>query len=250
MSKKPYSKKQTGYGGHDFSSCRGYSVVLGTCDAAKERETSRELVTLLNDAIEELYPQLFVDHVAKEENEESTNIVSKSSLSISELLKREADVVRQKKHSTQIVFSINTNIKGVAMVKIAKKEVCPVYLLKNIFDRVKKERVPCCRYAVRLIPLQSVFFPEEEEFRLNAQNILSSNFHEIEEPNSDCATLDHSVDEQQIKRPRVEEKIRYQIMFKARNHNILNKEIAFNIVNGVMNIKGRGDFRNPQVCVW
>lgn len=39
-------------GSNALGDCRGYGCVMGTCDAARERETSKELVNLLTQAIE------------------------------------------------------------------------------------------------------------------------------------------------------------------------------------------------------
>jgi len=41
-------------GGNALANCRGFGCVMGTCDAARERETSKELVNLLTQAIEQL----------------------------------------------------------------------------------------------------------------------------------------------------------------------------------------------------
>ena len=39
-------------GSNALGDCRGFGCVMGTCDAARERETSKELVNLLTQAIE------------------------------------------------------------------------------------------------------------------------------------------------------------------------------------------------------
>ena len=46
--------KGGGGGGNDLPSCRGMGIVVGSCDNAREREASKELVNLFNEHIEEL----------------------------------------------------------------------------------------------------------------------------------------------------------------------------------------------------
>lgn len=235
---KKYFKKTNYGGGHDLSSCRGASIILGTCDAAKEREASRELVNLFSGLIDEKFPN-------SESSVENTN----ASSSIAELLKLEAENVRERKHHSQSVVSINTNIKGIILIKIIRDDLCPVDLTKILFDRVKRDKLPCCRYSIRLIPLQRAFFPDETEFASNAKTVFSNylpNAAESEPSTSEDKTLD--VDEPASKRFRLSEnKIRFQILFKARNHNVLNRETVFRIINGAMHPFGKGDYLHPEV---
>jgi hypothetical protein len=139
---------------------------MGTCDAARERETSKELVNLLNQAIEELNPS----EDCIDDAEEST-----TGSSIQEMLAMELAQVRNKTHSaTQNVLSINTKVKGVVLVKIMRTDLCPVKLVKAIFERVRKDKQPCCRHLVRMIPLQRVFFPEKDELSTNIRDLMET----------------------------------------------------------------------------
>jgi hypothetical protein len=133
--------------GNDFASCRGHPVVIGTCDAARERETSKELVNMLTHAIEALYPSV--------EQKDDDDEVEEKFESIQDMLNAELKEVRQKKHEyTQSVMSIQTGIKGIVLIKINRKDVCPVELVKSVFDQVKKDRLPCSRYVVRVLPMK------------------------------------------------------------------------------------------------
>ena len=173
---------------NDSASCKGYSVILGTCDAARERETSKELVNLLNQAIEGLPPppsMLDTD----DGNDEGTSDVdaddgvgvasssSSSSSSIKDMLAMEIAQVKHQSHAaTQNFMSINTRIKGVVMIKIMRKDLDAVQLVESIFERVQKEKMPCSRHVVRLIPLQRVFYPNEQELVDNVNLLLKNTF--------------------------------------------------------------------------
>ena len=210
-------------GGHqsgsqnDSSSCKGYGVIIGTCDAARERETSKELVNLLNQAIEDMpfegatnaphqkdagtdepnggaasssSSSSSSSNSSSSSSSSSSNSSSSSSSSsssggsgscagesIKDMLANEIAQVKQQSHAaTQNFISINTRVKGLVMIKIMRKDLCPVRLVESIFQRVKVDKVPCSRHVVRMIPLQRVFYPNEQELLDNVSSLLKSTF--------------------------------------------------------------------------
>lgn len=319
-----YKAGGSGHQSNDFSSCRGHGVVIGTCDAARERETSKELVNLLSDAIEEVYAEeekelrLKLQKKYEESNPQSETSTSKS---IQDLLKQEIEVIKQKKHSvTQNVISINTGVKGIALAKINRREYCPLKLVQSIFDKVNRTKDTYCRHVVRLIPLQIVFFPNEEELNEHSKMMIFKSLNipyeaptkkrEYLEDNSDemennkkprlesdsedlkedteekvieGQNLDEKADENQDSEPVVPndkqennellelesnnevnlieeenslkeqtitnstEKFRYHVVFKARNHNVLTKDIVQRSILRVIYPYGKGDYRSPDV---
>lgn len=314
-----YKAGASGHQSNDFSSCRGHGVVIGTCDAARERETSKELVNLLSDAIEEVYAEeekelrLKLQKKYEESNPQSETSTSKS---IQDLLKQEIEVIKQKKHSvTQNVISINTGVKGIALAKINRKEYCPLKLVQSIFDKVNRTKDTYCRHVVRLIPLQIVFFPNEEELNEHSKMLIFKNLNiPYEAPSKKREYLeDHSDEIENNKKPRLQndsedteenvieienldaktdenlepdipngkqesnellelvsntevnlieegniplqeqtntnsaEKFRYHVVFKARNHNVLTKDIVQRSILRVIYPYGKGDYRSPDV---
>jgi hypothetical protein len=152
---------------NDTSSCKGHGAIMGTCDAARERETSKEMVNLLNQAIEYLHP---VPPVAADDEEQEPWVGS-----VKDMLAQEISQVRKQKHSaTQNVMSVDTKVKGIVMIKIMRKDLCALELVKAIFDRVKREKEPCSRHVVRIIPLQRVFFPDNNHLSDNIASIVLS----------------------------------------------------------------------------
>lgn len=89
---------------NDLSSCRGYSVVIATCEPAREREGTKELNTLLLQEIE----KIDAENAA---NNTTTTSIDNSSKSIQSLLEEELEEIRGQRHeATQQVMSINTGI--------------------------------------------------------------------------------------------------------------------------------------------
>lgn len=175
---------------NDTSSCRGHYVVLATCDAAREREGSKELVNLLQQAIEVLYPLLLtascekiVSTISDPSDETKTSKTSSAAVSIQQLLAEEIASVKNQAHKqTQLVVSIKTEVKGLVLAKIMHPEICPVSLVKEIFNRVRREAKPCSRYLARFIPLQRVFYPNEVELLQNMYDAVVDEFPGVSLP--------------------------------------------------------------------
>ena len=164
------SRGGRGSGGstNDTSSCKGHGAIMGTCDAARERETSKEMVNLLNQAIEIMCPA----SVESEINIAPETATSGSG-SVKDMLAQEIAQVRKQKHSaTQNVMSVDTKVKGIVMIKIMRKDLCALELVKAIFERVREEKEPCSRHVVRIIPLQRVFFPDNNNLSDNVATIV------------------------------------------------------------------------------
>jgi hypothetical protein len=155
-----------GGGGGDFTNCRGFACVIGTCDAAREKESNKELTNLLNQAIERVYPPTSSASVEPEP-------LAAKEESIADMLQNELKQFRQQKHSgAQDIVTINTGIKGIVFAKISRRDVCPVKLVKAIMDQIRDEKVPCSRHLVKMIPLQLAFYGGETEF-MNSAKILA-----------------------------------------------------------------------------
>jgi hypothetical protein len=261
-------KNNKGGGHHDFASCRGHGVIIGTCDAARERETSKELVNLLNQAIEEVYPNL----ENEKDDEEDADVPGDNNVaddgpssSIEKELKAELQEVKQRKHSsTQNAVSIKTDVKGITLIKLTRKRFCPIKLVNAIFERVKRENASCSRYVVRMIPLKHAFFPNEEELRVTMKTVVDEGLASmgIVVPNQDITDVEPSA-----KRPRVEEvdaadepsestqpivvpkKFPYLVHFKARNHNVLTKELTLSVASEFLRPFAYGDVHTPEVSL-
>jgi hypothetical protein len=254
------SWKGKGNNNQKLACCKGFAAVIGTCDAARERETSKELINLLNQAIE-----------AIKEQEDIPSKDSKSE-SIQDLLNQELSLARgTESNASQEVVSIHTGIKGIVLIKINNHSYCPINLVKSIFDRVKKEKLPCSRHVVRVIPLQKVFFPNEEELNESISSILNKEL-QVEDSNDSslCVVVQSSIEnslkdstETLIEINQISNnnnyynnnnnndkkfrKFAYDLTFKARNHTTLNKQVVLETIKAKMPTYARHDFRNPEV---
>lgn len=167
---------------NDLASCRGRGIFLATCQSAKEREASRELVTLITDVIEELYP-------ADPADEEPVAAEEDHSVSVEEMIRREVETAKggpnqggKNNALAQKAVSISTDIKGIVIIKLARKAFCPVQILSHIMQRIERERAPLTRFVVRLIPLQITFFPKDEDLAENIPYLLHRHLPGIELP--------------------------------------------------------------------
>jgi hypothetical protein len=61
-------------------------------------------------------------------------------------------------------------------VKILQANVCPVQLIRSIFEKVKTTKLPCSRHLCRIVPLSKVFFANEAEFETNIKNLIADAF--------------------------------------------------------------------------
>lgn len=69
----------------DLNSIRGLGCIIATCDAAREKEANKELVNLVTQAIERLYPEI-EDASAVDGGMKSSSSSSAGNKSMAELL--------------------------------------------------------------------------------------------------------------------------------------------------------------------
>jgi hypothetical protein len=116
------------FGGNDLPSCRGHGIIMATCDTAREREASNELVNLINNFCEEMYPEIIDTDIPPTEEK----------LSIEELIRREVEAVKDtsKNYAIQKAISIQTGVKGIVLVKLTHKSHCPRQIVNKIFEKI------------------------------------------------------------------------------------------------------------------
>lgn len=282
------TSERPGYGRqgahHDLSSCRGHSVILGTCDSARERETSKELVNLITQVIEEIYPAQNDPSAAT-----GTSSARKEDTSIAAMIQQEIASVKSSS-SQRPVVSIQTGVKGIVIIKLLQRKHSAVVIVKEIFDRVRREKQAYTRHVVRLIPLEGVCYPREDELEEESKRILgkalSIEFPKIPRahrpPEEDAIDDDHANKKQKLDDKQSEgegdgdegqeiavpaeatvvltdlerfgsssgRSVKYLIQFKARNNNVLKKDEVYTLINKMLRPHGgRPDFLNPEVRV-
>jgi hypothetical protein len=99
-------------GASDLSSARGFPCVAGSCDTVREREAARELVTLVQDCLDALYPDVLTEEEERKGDigeDDRGHENEPRSMSIQDELVREISSVKTRSHrSTQRVVSLHT----------------------------------------------------------------------------------------------------------------------------------------------
>jgi hypothetical protein len=120
--------------------------------------------------IEELYPS----NGAPEGPNSATTPLAASS-SIESLL---AEEIRQcSTKQKQPVHSVNSGIKGFVVVKVAQPHICPIHIVRSIFEKVRRTHLACSRHICRIVPLSKVFFANEAEFEINMKTLIAETFN-------------------------------------------------------------------------
>jgi hypothetical protein len=302
-------------GNGDMTSCRGCKCIMATCDPAREREASKELVNLLNQAIEKL--------IGSDDNINDNNDIDTSNMSLQEQLSAEISEVKGQNHqSTQQIMSINTDIKGIILVKLKNHILCPIKLITEIFDRASKDRQPISRHIARLFPFERVFFPNEEQLKWNLYELLQERFpngnfpyvperpkaekvallkeentstkEDVTITNEDVSKNDEIITNKEVvyknvinddievvdkkrnidviedeniskklctENPLIIQEVTkvpftfyapfiYNVMFKARNHSVLNRLSTLSLCNKVMPKFAKVNYKEPEVINW
>lgn len=197
---------------NSISSCRGHSIVIGTCDTARERESNKELVNLLTQGIEDLVqrgeiPEKYVSPFkARKEAESEANEVEggtygSNSYSIASLLAAELEEARDDGGGTACVHSILLNMKGVILVKLTRPDVDPLHLLRTIFDKIASTKLALSRHLIRLIPCARAFYPNYVELVSNVRTLLHKDLPGVSLPLMQLPVLPSLADEAEADEP-------------------------------------------------
>lgn len=182
---------------NDFSSCRGFAVIMGTCDAAREREATKELINILTTETEMNHDLVASDEMDRSKVDDVHGSLkddlssSSNSLSVEDILKNEINEIKQQRHngsnsSIQFFTSINTGIKGIVLVRVNHKSLCPVRLLKSLFDRIRFTKLQVSRYLAKVIPLQICFFPTEVDLVATLKLVIDKEFVDCTDKSLPC----------------------------------------------------------------
>jgi hypothetical protein len=183
---------------NSLASCRGFPFVLATCDTARERESNKEIVNLLTLGMEELiakkvitekYTSPFaakkmiedgkIDNESESECDSDDDFNQQNGSSMADLLAAEINSVKKESGSGTYLHSINLNTKGLVLVKILRRDVCPIKLLQIIFDKIKNDNSALSRHLIRLTPCSQCFYPNIVELISNTRTLLRKNINNI-----------------------------------------------------------------------
>jgi hypothetical protein len=276
---------------NDFSSCRGFAVIMGTCDAAREREATKELINILTTETEMNHDLVASDEMDGSKVDDVHGSLkgdlssSSNSLSVEDILKNEINEIKQQRHngsnsSIQFFTSINTGIKGIVLVRVNRKSLCPVRLLKSLFDRIRFTKLQVSRYLAKIIPLQICFFPTEVDLVATLKLVINKEFVDCTDKSlpclndeslkskkrtidqvhgsNNCSDGDNFDDKDSSSTPPVDiapsasvvatrAASTYLLLFKARNHNVLSKTSCLQHLRQLMPPHMKQDYINSHV---
>jgi hypothetical protein len=156
--------------------------VLITTDKNKEKNCVRDAYNILNDAVEQLYPDLKQVEIAegkiqkKQKISESEEKVTKSG-QVSDLLDDELNKLRNNK--TKLFFNFETNCKGVVFIKIDKeyRDLIDIKLITNhIIENIKKTKEQLSKNIARFVPVEIAMKAKLDLFQKHAPSILDKYF--------------------------------------------------------------------------
>ena len=159
---------------------------------------------------------------------------------MADLLAAEIAEARQKgkKGTSQNARIINTNVKGMAMVKIVPQDCCPVEIVRHVFEKVKMEKKAYSRHIVRMIPLKFCFYPDEWDLVDNVRDAIRHRFPGIQLPPK-IYTMTKE-EKEQLKLEKQQEKERRKAERQQRRLEALAAEGAAAVSNEISASDGDG----------
>jgi hypothetical protein len=189
MGKNWRGPRKGGFGGkntnsdNSIGSCKGHGIIMATCDSARERETNKEIVTLVDMILEEWEASGKIDRLPEAEStslkEDRSKDESIADILAAEIAEAQKEAKGFKPKNSRI---INTNIKGVVIVKVMRQGCCPVEIVRAIFEKVKGDRKAYSRHIVRMIPLRYCFYPDEWDLVENVRKCVDDTFPGLQLP--------------------------------------------------------------------
>lgn len=203
------TKKPRVGGGNLDPGTRG---IFATCNRGRERGSRKELMGLLMDKIDQMYPEwqaeVEEENDDNEENEENEDFEAKVQAELAGLKNPPAGE-KKKKH---IVEPIDLSCECLVFVKV-RRPADPYALVHRLCSEAYKLGVKSSRFTQKLKPISDSVSASLEELKKLAQRILKPHFH---------------ADNQKP--------VKFAIQVNRRNFNALERD---DIINNIATIVGR-----------
>jgi len=113
-----------------------------TCpDRAKEPRTVREVLDLLTEYADQLYPK------AEEVDEGSASVEDALAAEIASLKKEQKGGLRR-------FYVLDTSVKGVIFIRFTDAQISPVPFITHILNDIKEKKIQKTKFAVRFLPIE------------------------------------------------------------------------------------------------
>ena len=186
-------------------------------DKNKEKNSIKDAYNILNEVIEELYPNLFKEE--KKNEEEKTNI---------DKLDSELNKI---KNSKKFFYNFDTHCKGVVFIKVDKEYkniIYPKECIIHIFNKIKEDKESISKFITKFLPIEIAMQAKIEMFKEKGKEIIVNFFNNINSEN----------------------KKSWKIEFRCRNNNSIYKNDYLNFIFGLIDKdKFYVDYKKPDYTI-
>ena len=186
-------------------------------DKNKEKNSIKDAYNILNEVIEELYPNLFKEE--KKNEEEKTNI---------DKLDSELNKI---KNTKKFFYNFNTHCKGVVFIKVDKEYkniIYPKECIIHIFNKIKEDKESISKFITKFLPIEIAMQAKIELFKEKGKEIILNFFNNINSEN----------------------KKSWKIEFRCRNNNSIYKNDYLNFIFGLIDKdKFYVDYKKPDYTI-
>ncbi|CAM9298210.1 unnamed protein product, partial [Choristocarpus tenellus] len=179
--KRPRSAAMT------LSDIKGHQAIIATCDVCNAARATKELINLLNDFADRIYPKTKCEF-SNDVEETSPNVAAgmgdtavnrPGELSVEDLVRHEAEALRSRSGETGRFVSVNTGVKGVIAICVMRSEIDIVVLVASIFSDIRRTKERKSRFLQRVIPLHVTSYAEVESLKCAAKPLVESAFRPV-----------------------------------------------------------------------
>ena len=186
-------------------------------DKNKEKNSIKDAYNILNEVIEELYPNLFKEE--KKNEEEKTNI---------DKLDSELNKI---KNTKKFFYNFNTHCKGVVFIKVDKEYkniIYPKECIIHIFNKIKEDKESISKFITKFLPIEIAMQAKIELFKEKGKEIILNFFNNLNSEN----------------------KKSWKIEFRCRNNNSIYKNDYLNFIFGLIDKdKFYVDYKKPDYTI-
>ena len=186
-------------------------------DKNKEKNSIKDAYNILNEVIEELYPNLFKEE--KKNEEEKTNI---------DKLDSELNKI---KNTKKFFYNFDTHCKGVVFIKVDKEYkniIYPKECIIHIFNKIKEDKESISKFITKFLPIEIAMQAKIELFKEKGKEIILNFFNNLNSEN----------------------KKSWKIEFRCRNNNSIYKNDYLNFIFGLIDKdKFYVDYKKPDYTI-
>ena len=184
----------------------------------QEKNSIKDAYNILNEIIEEIYPNLFQEE--KIENEKVNTNIDKLDNELNKI-----------KNTKKFFYNFETHCKGVVFIKIDKQYkniISPKECILHIFNKINEDKESISKYITKFLPIEIAMKANFELFKDKGKEIILNFFNNLNN----------------------NEKKSWKIEFRYRNNNSISKNDFLNFIDGLIDKdKFYVDYKNPDYTI-